>query len=329
MNLSDGHTSDNSNIKSMETTVFRARKSHSDLARQIVDFARRQDFKKGKHLPEQRLADEFGVSRSLVRSALKLLANHDIVKSSRGQGFFLTVSANAPNAQVIELPAAPEERIYAAVTRDRFSHRISENVTITQLMRGYGASRTMIIKVLGRMEKEGLIDRGPGSRWRFRPALNTPKAYEESYRFRLLIEPAAILEPGFLIAPARFQQIRRAHEHLIAGAVYTLDPGRLFEIDALFHETLGACSGNRFLAQIIRQQNHIRRLSDYASYDNRARLRESCREHVSILDAIESGDRDRAAKLMRDHITLSRDIRPTFAGDLSKPPYGTACPVGG
>lgn len=299
----------------MQSTVLSAKESHSDLARRIIDFARYRNLEEGRHLAEQWLASEFGVSRSLVRSALQLLASHDIVRSKRGRGFFLAFSASAPDAHLIEIPPTPEEKLYAAITRDCFSRRLSEQVTATQLMRNYGASRTMIIKVLSRLNNEGLIGRGPGSRWSFRPALNSPDTYEESYCFRLLIEPAAILESSFEVDTALFQQIRRAHEHLIDGAVYTLDLGRLFEIDARFHECVGACSGNRFLAEVIRQQNLIRRLSEYACYDDRDRLYESCLEHLKILDAIEGGHRKMAAKLMYEHIAVSKDILPPFANE--------------
>lgn len=308
----------------MHSTVLSARESHSELARRIIDFARYRNLDKGSHLAEQWLADEFGVSRSLVRSALQLLARYEIVKSTRGRGYFLAFSASAPDAHLVELPPTPEEKLYAAITRDCFSRRLSEQVTVTQLMRTYGASRATIMKVLSRLSGEGLIDKGPGARWIFRPALNAPETYEESYRFRLLIEPAAILEPSFRIDAALFQQTRRAHEHLAGGAVYTVDLGRLFEIDARFHEIVAACSGNRFLAEVIRQQNLIRRLSEYACYDDRDRLRASCLEHLEILDAIESSDRERAAKLMYDHIALSRDVRPAFPEDAGSADHAGA-----
>ena len=307
----------------MQSTVLSAKESHSDLARRIIDLARYRNLEEGHHLAEQWLANEFGVSRSLVRSALQLLARHDIVRSTRGRGFSLAFSASAPDAHLVEIPPTREEELYASITRDCFSRRLSEQVTATQLMRNYDANRTTINRVLSRLNNEGLIDRGPGSRWTFRPALNSPDTYQECYRFRLLIEPSAILESSFKIDEPMFQQIRRAHQHLIDGAVYNLDLGRLFEIDARFHECVGACSGNRFLAEVIRQQNLVRRLSEYAFYDDRDRLYESCLEHLKILDAIENGDRKYAAQLMHEHIAVSRDVLPPFANGSVATPSGS------
>ena len=45
------------------------------------------------------------------------------------------------------------------------------------------------------------------------------------------------------------------------------------------------------------------------------RMVQSCREHLAILDALEAGDRKRAADLMRKHIEVSRDVPPNFVED--------------
>jgi len=287
-----------------------AKKSHLDLARRIIDLVRYHDFESGHHLPEKWLADQLGVSRSLARSGLELLVTRGVLEFLPRQGFFLRLPASAPQLNLIELPSTAEEEVYRTLTRDRFANRLGEQVTVTQLVRRYGVGRSLIMRILGRMAEEGLIERAPGQNWRFRPALNSPEAYEASYRYRLLIEPAAVLEPGFVPDRPKFRHIRQVHELLLQGEIYTVDIGRLFEVDAEFHDAIGQCSGNIFLADAIRQQNRLRRLSEYESYENRARLKESCEEHLAILDALEQGDCEEAARLMHAHISVSRNVRP-------------------
>jgi DNA-binding GntR family transcriptional regulator len=289
------------------------KKSHVDLARRIVDFVQVQDYAAGRHLAEQALADRFGVSRSPVRSALKLLADRDVVRYASNQGYFLARPGRALDAGLIAMPSADEDALFIAIVRDRFAGRLGDRFTVTALIRRYGASRALVGRVVTRLGAEGLIERGAGQGWRFRAGLTDPGAYDDSYRFRMLIEPAAIREPGFRPDPDRFAQVRRLHDDLVAGAVYRVPLGRLIEIDVGFHDVIAACSGNRFFAETIRQQNRLRRLSDYQHEDERDRWRDSAGEHLSILDAIEAGDRDRAATLMRDHIAISRDVRPAFA----------------
>lgn len=75
-------------------------------------------------------------------------------------------------------------------------------------------------------------------------------------------------------------------------------------MNALFHETLVAWSGNRFLLQAIRQQNNIRRMTEYASFAtiDMARVRSSCSAHLAILDALADGDIDFAEALLSRHL---------------------------
>ena len=58
------------------------------LARQIVAYVFEQKLDRGHHLVETGLAHRFAVSRTLIRAALKRLANESIVEPRRNQGFY-------------------------------------------------------------------------------------------------------------------------------------------------------------------------------------------------------------------------------------------------
>lgn len=291
----------------------RPRKSHTDLARRIVEMIRAENLRPGTHVREQPLADRFGISRTPVRAALGILAGKGVLDYVPNQGYTLALGADEIEPGGLDLPQTEEDRLFHAISRDRFANRLNGQITANELMRRYGVGRATAMRVLARMSEEGLIERGLGQSWHFGPALDSLDAYEESYRFRLLIEPAAILEPNFRPAPTRFARLRQRHEVLAAGEVFEIELRRVFEADADFHEVVGACCGNRFLAQAIRQQTRLRRLTEYQSFASRHRLLESCREHLRILDAIESGNREQAAELMRLHIRASQDQRPRFS----------------
>lgn len=69
---------------------------------------------------------------------------------------------------------------------------------------------------------------------------------------------------------------------------------------------IAAFSGNMFFLQAMQQQNRLRRLLEFGGYSNRRRVRDWCREHLDILDAILEGDNVRASNLMRDHLGAAR-----------------------
>ena len=291
----------------------RTSRFHADLARRILQLVRDADHPAGWQLKEQWLAEQLNVSRSPVRAALRLLTGLGIATAVPNQGCFLALPSGDLNDKFHRIPLTEEEQLYVTVTRDRFADRIGMNINVTELGRRYGVSRSLIGRVLTRLADEGLVERDAGRGWSFLPSLNNPAVYEESYRFRMQIEPAAILDPGFRLDPTKFAELRKAHETLLAGTVLTDPFRRLVEIDVEFHETIGSCSQNRFILQAIQQQSRLRRMTEFQFRADRGRMAQSCREHLSILDALEAGDRERAAELMRMHIRVSRDLVPSFA----------------
>ncbi len=283
-----------------------------ELARRILELLRRDQAAVGDRLRESQLASRMGVSRSPVRNALALLADLGVVVHQPHHGYRLLADITEPTLEMINLPPTPEERLYRIIASERFANLIPEQVSVSDMVRRYDSDRATINRVLARMTEEGLVERAPGRGWIFGPALNDAGAYAESYRFRVVLEPAALLEQNFRVDEPRFREIRARHAELIAGGVRSEPINAIFETDAAFHETLADCSHNRFIAQAIRQQTRLRRLSEYENYSDRGRLEQSCHEHLAILDAVEVGNRTRAAELMRRHILVSEDIRPDF-----------------
>jgi DNA-binding GntR family transcriptional regulator len=282
------------------------------LARQILQIARQDGLAAGAHLPELKLAERLGVSRSPVRAALALLKERGAVETASGQGYFLAHDSAGADFAAVSLPEPEEAVIYRDLVRARFANLIPQQVAVSDVMRRYDCDRATANRVLAQMSEDGIIERAAGRGYVFGPVLNDAKAYEESYRFRLLVEPAAVLEPGFHPDPRRMRQLRARHRELLEAGIETAPMARLFEADAEFHEAIGDFCGNRFLAQAIRLQTRLRRLSEYENYNDRERLKDSCREHLAILDAFEAGDFRRAADLLHGHIAVSQEVRPNF-----------------
>lgn len=282
------------------------------LARQILEIARRDGLAAGAHLAEVKLAERLGVSRSPVRAALALLKDRGAVRLAERQGYFLALDSAGAAFAAVDLPEPEEEVIYRDLVRARFANLIPQQIAVSDVMRRHGCDRATANRVLVQMLEEGVLERAAGRGYVFGPVLNDARAYEESYRFRLLVEPAAVLEPGFRPDPRRMKALRERHAALLSAGIATVPMNDLFEADAEFHEAIGEFCGNRFLAQAIRLQTRLRRLSEYENYNDRERLRESCLEHLAILDAMEAQDFPRAAELLQRHIAVSQEIRPNF-----------------
>lgn len=283
-----------------------------ELAARVLDLVMREKMAEGAHLREQWLADQLEVSRSPIRAALQYLSDQKIANYEPMRGYFLVKKDPQLLNELQEAARSPEDDLYEELTRERFSETIAERIEVSDLIRRYKVTRSLANRVLSRLSGEGVLEPAPGRGWRFIPALTTQQAYGESYRFRMTLEPAMLLEESFRVDPALFERIRKAQEAVIAGQAHDAAKGELFDSDALFHEGLAACCGNRFMEQAVRQQTRMRRISDYQAYSDRDRIVESCREHLQILDALEAGRKDEAAALMKRHIAISEGVRPEF-----------------
>lgn len=277
------------------------------LASDIVLFVKREGLKKEAHLVEENLAKEFGVSRSPVRFALFYLSKLGLVDFRPNYGFYLADDADALNTEALQLPETEEQRLYELITRDRVKGTLNDNETEAEMMRRYRVNRGLLTRVLLRLSQEGIAQRGHGYGWIFTPTFNSETAHDESYRFRLIFEPGAVLESTFKIDEKRMAAAREAHMEVVRTSGKRITEAQMFEINAEFHEMLAAFSGNRFLLQAAEQQNRLRRLVEHRSL-SADRAVESCREHLAIMDALAKGDREWAAALLRRHLEVARQL---------------------
>jgi len=282
--------------------------AHTPLQRQlmraIVTHARDAGLRRGDALSQLALARQFGVSRTPIRAALAQLSDLGVVDLADGSVRIADLKA-APEVDTTDDPD-PVESLMAAIARDRHEGRLGEEVSESDLMRRYGQSRTEVVEALRRMGDLGLVRRKPGFGWKFEEQMDAA-AKRESYRFRLLIEPAALLEPGYHADPdwlsrsrtqhLRYRERRWRPEHAIG----------FFEMNAEFHSQLVAFSGNRWMVQAIEQQNALRRLRNWSWRLDDDRVAQSCDDHLNVLEALLAGDLTSASAALGRHIETTMD----------------------
>jgi DNA-binding GntR family transcriptional regulator len=274
-------------------------------ARQILDVVRQEQFAAGHHLAEEALAARFGISRTPVRAALRLLAHNGFLRARRNQGYFLAGNYDKLE-DGLDLPTSTDEALYMQIARDLVRKKLPPTFTETAMMRQYGASRSLVLTVLARMSEEGLVRRGKGREWTFQPFLDSKEEQQASYDLRLTLEPAGLRLPSFWLDRAALESCARHHRELLAARPIRASGSLLFDVDSGFHELLARMSGNSFFLSTIQQHNRLRRLVEYSGYKDGARLRAWCREHLSIIDALLSGDRAVAVKRLERHLRNAR-----------------------
>lgn len=276
------------------------------LASRILEFIRREDHPVGHRLKELELCAVLGVSRSPVRKALQLLEEAGAVQSIPHKGFQVL----RPGSEIdgLELPVDPdtEEQAYLRIANDRIAGELPEEVAEADLMARYGLPRLQVQRILNRMAREHMVDRKPGRGWIFRPLLSDTDSHRESYRFRMIMEPAALLEPGYEVDREELEKCRREQLELLQGGIERATHEHLYQTGVHLHETIVAGARNRFLLDSLRTINQLRRVVEYGTRLDRNRLHRQCEEHLQLIDLLLRGERMEAAHFLRQHLNGAR-----------------------
>lgn len=283
-----------------------AEPSRNPLGERVAQWISQEKLVPGDRVNEQKLADFLGVSRTPVRAALAQFEAQGFMtrRANRGMELVSSPPVAAQGAVMDE-----DDELIARIARDRRAKVLLEEVSEKYLMEVYDQTRATIKHALVRLSDLGVVERRLGYLWRFIDDVWDASARREAYLFRGTVEPAALLSPSFTLPDTWLADMRRRHEEFLHTPWTEASSVGFFETNAAFHEGLAVASGNRFFGDSIRRLNRLRRLANYDWKHGVERVEVSCREHLAILDAIDTGDRRTASRLMREHLDLASRLR--------------------
>ncbi|MGF6175381.1 GntR family transcriptional regulator [Ensifer sp. 4252] len=269
------------------------------LARRIIGLVHEDQLAPGDRLNESLLAERLKVSRSPVRAALARLQSEGILEYQPNRGMILV---ELPPATVTRIQE-PGEDLLVVIARFRRDGELKDAFTEAEVMRMTAADRPQVRQALTSLENLGMVRRRSGYGWEFTVAVRDAKARAESFRFRILIECAAILEPEFHLDGGWIAMMRERHTRMMRAEWVESSSVAFFEMNAEFHQGISDASGNRYLADAMHRQNQLRRLSNYNWRHGAVRVQTNCQEHLEMLDRFDEGDHEMASLLMKKHLT--------------------------
>lgn len=271
------------------------------LAAQIADDIRGGRLPVGEHLTAQALADRFGVSRSPVGEALRKLTSQGLVAHQARRGYFVA-SPGGEMTPPTPAPDDPAHRVYLMLAEDRLEGQVPDVISVNFLRERYSLTLGQVQALITRVVKEGWLERRAGYGLQFTAMLNSADALMQTYRFRMAMEPAALLEPGYELSREDAAECRRTEEYMLAGGVESMSMEELYDRGVRFHELIVAGSRNPFFLDALRRINSIRRLLAYRSSATQGRYYEQARDHLEILDLLEAGRNEEASWKLRSHL---------------------------
>jgi DNA-binding GntR family transcriptional regulator len=281
---------------------MRTTETAEQMAARILTLAREQGLAPGARLVEQKLAAVIGVSRGPVRAGLQALAEHGMVARLPNRGCVLAAGALSPTATHLVAETGASEAAYRAIARDRIAGGLPDVITEAELSRRYKIGGAALLRLLDRISGEGWLQRLSGYGWKFSEVMTSPEVHRQSMAFRILIETAALAEPGYHLAAADIAQLRAQQQRMLDGGLTTLTLGEIFEVGSSFHEQVVRGAGNPFYLDAWRRISAIRRLFSYHTISDVVRMRRHIKEHLLLLDLIAAGDTAAAVAAMRRHL---------------------------
>lgn len=280
-----------------------ARHISDTLVVQIRHHISTEQLEPGTRLTERALAERFRVSRSPVREAMRRLSADGILQE-HADGGYVVASTTSGTDHGPSSPLAlhdPAELAYFAIADDRLAGNLPERVTENEFARRYDLTRAQLAAVLRRMAQEGWIERLPGNGWQFREVLTSADTYDQSYRFRILVEAAGILEPTFRVNEAALRRCEAQQRDLLLH-IDEVSAADIFNANILLHETIAECSGNAFIVDSLTRLNSLRRLMEYRKSIDRAPAARRCREHLILIELLLTSQKEAAADFIRLHL---------------------------
>ncbi len=203
----------------------------------------------------------------------------------------------------LKRPAPLRESVYEALTEMIIAGSLEpgQHLVEVQLASILGVSRQPIREALQRLRNEGWVDMRPG----FGATVHIP---DEDEVDQLLGARAALESESARLAAGRatgeaIKTLRRVCQEG-SDLLKRGDIDGAVRANADFHRLVSEISGNRYLTDFTAQVD--RRVRWYYTPVAQRRGQASWREHVQVIKAIQAGDDERAAKVMREHTEHTR-----------------------
>ena len=213
------------------------------------------------------------------------------------------------------------QKAYAYLRQRILSGELAPGTVISEvsLARELGSSRTPLREAIGQLVAEGLLQQTPnrGSI----VAEFSRRDIAELYELREALEVYAVGKAAESeLRPADLQRLQQSLKEVLAlrdelkrsrkAALDGEQMQRFVAADMMFHATLVRASANRRILKVLAETRVLLNIfSMRRMHHDVALLTDIHRYHSGVLDAVCSKNPEAAARLLREHIRLSKEER--------------------
>ncbi|MBY5420557.1 GntR family transcriptional regulator [Rhizobium johnstonii] len=274
----------------------------------MIDIIRTLDL--GAELPsENALRTQLGVSRTTVRKVLAGMSARGIIISEAHKRIIREQPRQKeryPKKETLAISEQVETSFMEWMLRGDACP--GTEINETELARKFGVATTIVREFLNRFQKYGLIEKRQNAGWVF-------KGFTASFALELFeIREMFEMRSARLFAALPYgspvwkqiQSMRAAHLELLADIDARFQD--FSELDSRFHRLITAVAPNRFIESfqdVITMVFHYH--YQWNKRDERARNEVAIREHLALIEALESRNIALIDRACRLHLTSARE----------------------
>ena len=212
-------------------------------------------------------------------------------------------TASGPQLRAVSLREQAREAVRTQILLGQIEPGRVESVI--NVAAALGVSITPVREAIMDLANLGMVEviRNRG----FRVPVLTDHDLDEIFRLRTMVEVPAMAEVAQVLGGTSLPQFRGLAEQ-ITDAARDGDLTAFLELDRQFHLGLLELLGNHRLVALVGQLRDQARMRGLQRLADQGELTHSGEEHVAIVDAVESGNAEQTAELVRKHLTHSRGI---------------------
>src|SRR5215470_8606271 len=198
----------------------------------------------------------------------------------------------------VERPVPLRQSVYEALAELVIAGLLTpgQHLVETELAGQLGVSRQPVREALHRLEAEGWVDLRPNQ-----GAFVHVPTIEEVDQLLDVRELLEVETARLASQVTRLQAICRDGEAAVAAG----ESESFVTLNNSFHAAIAEIAGNAVLAELSAVVG--RRARWYYRLVAPVREHESCAEHLAMVEAVESGDGEQAAKVARSHVERTRN----------------------
>lgn len=196
-----------------------------------------------------------------------------------------------------------KNQVYEGIMKDILDGVYQANDIINErtLMEKYGVSKTPVREALVQLCGEEVLNNIP--RFGYQLTAILPSQIMEIIEYRKVIELGALKLCFFHITKEQIDELKRQNEEAVR-ITDTRDSRLHWEANNLFHRTLCGYCGNSYIQKSLADaMNVCTRISNqyFTKLWNESKVTDG-RNHIHLVDAIESGDLERAKAILSDDV---------------------------